>query len=295
MILSVCIVTYQARDYLHECLCSLYENTHLKEIEVTVVDNGSDDGVGEMLAQKFSQARFIQGKTNDGYTRPMNVALRASRGRYLVQLNPDTIILPSALDTLVAFMETHPQIGVCGPKVLNPDGTLQKPCRRGEPRPLAVISYFSGLYKLFPKQKIFGGYLLNYMGEDETHPVAGVSGSCMVIRREVIEQIGYLDEVYFAYQEDADFCSRARAAGWQVYYYPSAQIIHYGGRGGSRVEPYKSIVEWHRSYWIYYRKHLAKDYFFLFNWLYYFLIGLKLGFALLMNSLRKNKYAGPKR
>jgi GT2 family glycosyltransferase len=117
----------------------------------------------------------------------------------------------------------------------------------------------------------------------------------MVIRREVIEQIGYLDEVYFAYQEDADFCSRARTAGWQVYYYPPAQIIHYGGRGGSRVEPYKSIVEWHRSYWIYYRKHLAKDYFFLFNWFYYLLIGLKLGFALLANSLRKNKYAGPKR
>jgi GT2 family glycosyltransferase len=295
MQLSICIVTYQARDYLHESLCSLDENTRLKELEVTVVDNGSSDGVGEMLADEFPQVRFIAGKSNDGYTRPMNVALRASRGRYLVQLNPDTLVFPSAMDKLVEFMDSHPEIGICGPKVLNPDGTLQKPCRRGEPRPLAIISYFIGLYKLFPKQRLFGGYLLNYMGEDETHPVAGVSGSCMVIRRAVVEQIGFLDEIYFAYQEDADLCSRARAAGWQVYYYPAAQIIHYGGRGGSRVEPYKSIIEWHRSYWIYYRKHLAKDYFFLFNWFYYLLILFKLVYSLAANFFRREKFAGPKR
>jgi hypothetical protein len=117
----------------------------------------------------------------------------------------------------------------------------------------------------------------------------------MMIRRELIKHIGYLDEDFFAYQEDTDFCWRAREAGWQVYFLPEAQITHYGGQGGSRVEPFRSIIEWHRSYWIYYRKHLAKDYLFLLNWLYYLLMLLKLGLSLLVNYLRKERYAGPKR
>jgi hypothetical protein len=107
----------------------------------------------------------------------------------------------------------------------------------------------------------------------------------------VIEQIGYLDELFFAYQEDADFCFRARQANWQVMYYPEAQIIHYGGQGGSRVEPYRSIYQWHRSYFLYYRKTFAKDYFFLFNWLYYLAMLFKLLFALLANALRRGKFA----
>jgi GT2 family glycosyltransferase len=117
----------------------------------------------------------------------------------------------------------------------------------------------------------------------------------MLIRRAVIDQIGLLDERFFAYQEDADFCFRAHQAGWQVYYYPGAQIIHYGGQGGSRVEPYRSIIEWHKSYFLYYRKNLARRYFFLFNWFYYLAMLLKLGVALLTNALRRDKYAGSKK
>ena len=136
---------------------------------------------------------------------------------------------------------------------------------------------------------------MTYMDEDAIHPVAGVAGSCMLIRRDLVEQIGYLDELFFAYQEDADYCYRAREVGWQVYYYPVSQIIHYGGRGGSRVHPYRSILEWHKSYWLYYRKNLAKDYFFLFNWMFYLAMILKLSVSLLVNALRREKYAGPHR
>lgn len=260
-----------------------------------MVDNGSKDGVGEMLRREFPQVRFIENECNAGYTRPMNQALRAARGRYLLQLNPDTLIQPQALERLVAFLKAHLDVGVCGPKVLNRDGTLQMACRRGEPRPLAVFSYFLGFSRLFPRSKFFGGYLLNYLPEDEEHEVAGVSGSCMLIRRQVVEQIGYLDERFFAYQEDADYCFRARQAGWRVFYVPQAQIVHFGGQGGSRVEPYRSIVEWHKSYFLYYRKHLQGDYFFLFNWLFYLAMYLKLCWALLVNFLRREKYAGPRR
>jgi GT2 family glycosyltransferase len=293
-VVSVCIVTYQARDMLQDCLHSLAENTDLA-YEVIVVDNGSQDGVDALLAAEFPDVRYSQNESNLGYTRPMNQALKQGCGHYLLQLNPDTLILPEALDRLVSFMDARPEIGVCGPKVLNRDMTLQKSCRRGEPTPLAVFSYFLGLSARFPKSKFLGQYQLNYIDEDETHSVAGVSGSCMLIRREVFDQIGFLDERFFAYQEDADFCRRARQAGWQVYYYPQAQIIHFGGQGGSRIEPYRSIFAWHKAYFQYYRKHLARDYFFLFNWFYYLAMLLKLFASLVVNYFKKDKVISARR
>lgn len=295
--LSICIVSFQTRDLLRDCLQSIAENTQ-RSYEVIVVDNGSQDGTQEMLVQ-WSQERpnltLVQNQENLGYTYPMNQGLRRARGRFLFQLNPDTLILPGALDSLAAFLEANPQAGICGPKVLNRDGTLQKPCRRGEPRPLAMIAYFSGLAKRFPHSQRLNEYLMSYKDEDETHPVAGVSGSCMCIRRAVVEQIGYLDEAFFAYQEDADYCRRARQAGWQVIYFPQAQIVHFGGMGGTRNQPYRSIIAWHRSYYIYYRKHLAGDYFFLFNGLYYLAMAAKLLLALAVNFLRKDKRASTRR
>ena len=154
---------------------------------------------------------------------------------------------------------------------------------------------FFQVIKLFPENKALGGYLLEYEDEDTTTEVVAVSGSCMLIRKEVIDTIGYLDEKFFAYQEDTDFCLRAGQADWEVNYYPEAKIIHYGGQGGSRVEPYRSIIEWHRSYWRLYKKHLAKDYIFLFNWLYYLFMIVKLGGSLVVNLFRSERYAGPKR
>ncbi len=293
--ISICIVTYKARDFLRECLRSIEDTTRRFQYEVIVVDNGSQDGTIELLEDEFPTVSIVQNEVNAGFTRPMNQALEISIGRYLLQLNPDTEVLLDALDKLAAFMDEHPEVGICGPKVLNRDLTLQKSCRRGESRPLAVLSHFLGLAKIFPEDKRFGEYHLTYKDEDEIHQVAGVAGSCMLIRRDVIDQIGFLDERFFAYQEDADLCFRAREAGWKIFYYPEAQVIHYGGQGGSRVHPYRSIYEWHRSYWLYYRKNLAKDYFFLFNWVYYILMLIKLVITLILSVIRREKFAGPRR
>ncbi len=312
--LSICIATLNACDYLRNCLRSIREQssqlhldnsaptapgqpvgTPILNIELIVVDNGSTDGTLAMLQSKYNAVRLIHNDSNLGFARPINQALRASQGRYMLLLNPDTIVLPGAFNELVAYLESHPEVGICGPKVLNRDGTLQKACKRGVSRPWAAFSYFSGLSSLFPKSKFFGGYLLNYLDENEIHEVDGISGSCMLIRRQVIDQIGYLDERFFAYQEDADYCFQAKKRGWKVVYLPSAQIVHFGGQGGSRVQPYRSIYEWHRSYYLYYRKNLAGDYIFLFNWFYYFLMGLKLAVALSANAFRANKFAGPRR
>lgn len=293
--LSICTVTYQARDYLRGCLDSILAHPPALSYEIIASDNHSTDGSLEMLAQEYPQVQVIQNSRNMGFAAPTNQALRRARGRFLLLLNPDTIVHPGAFDRLVEFLQAHPQVGICGPKVLNSDGSLQMPCRRGESRPWAVFSYFLGLSRLFPHSKLFGGYLLNYLPEDEIHAVDGVSGSCMLIRAEVIKRIGYLDERFFAYQEDADFCFRARQAGWEVYYVPTAQITHFGGQGGSRVQPFRSIYEWHRSYWLHYRKNMAGDYFFLFNWLYYLAMAAKLGISLLVNLLRREKFAGSRK
>ena len=299
--ISVCMVALNVRDFIRDCLHSLHQASSSLSIEVIIVDNHSTDGTLEILRSEFLSetsslpVRLVENSQNEGFVRPTNQGMRLAAGRYLLWLNPDTIIHPGALDQLVEFMESHPDVGICGPKVLNRDGSMQKPCRRGVSRPWATFSYFSGLSRLFPNSKLFGGYLLNYMDEDATHEVDGVSGSCMFIRRAVLDQIGYVDEQFFAYQDDADYCFQAQKAGWKIYYVPTARITHFGGQGGSRAQPYRSIYEWHRSYYLYYRKNLSADYFFLFNWLYYSIMLFKLMLALLTNALRKEKYAGPRR
>ena len=274
---------------MKECLVSLFENI-TTDYEIIVVDNGSTDGVEQMLSSEYPSVKLIRNEKNLGYTRPMNQALSQAAGEFLLELNPDTVIFPGALDKLLNFMHSHSNVGICGPKVLNIDGTLQKSCRRGDSRPWAVISYFIGLSALFPSSKFFSQYHMSYLDPDQNLQVDGVSGSCLLIRRQVLDQIGYLDEQFFAYQEDADYCLRAREAGWQVYYVPEAQIKHYGGLGGSLVKPWLSIIEWHKAYFLLYRKHFAKDYFIILNWLYYLAMICKLLLALFAILARKGKF-----
>lgn len=292
MEISICIVTFNACERLGECLRSLAQYPPRGAYEIIVVDNASSDDTLAMLANEFPQVRVIPNTRNEGYTRPLNQALKAARGEYLAPLNPDTLLTEYLFDPLLAFMATHPQAGIVTPKVLNQDGTLQLQCRRGEARPLEVFGYFLHLDRQFPKNKKLGGYLMRWLPENEIAEVPAVSGSCMLIRREAIEQVGFFDEDYYAYQEDADLCFRARKAGWKVFYVPTSAVVHFGGEGGSAVKPFQGVYQWHRSYYLYYKKHLAKDYCFLFNRFYYSMMALKLAWALLITFLRKKKVVG---
>ena len=295
MDVTICIVSYQTRNLLRDCLNSIFDTAGSLSFEVIVVDNHSDDGTVEMVNAEFPGVRLLVNDHNAGYTRPNNQAMRESKGRYIVLLNPDTVVKPKAIAGLFGFLEVNPQIGIVGPKVLNRDGTLQKQCRRSEARPWDSFCYFSGLSRLFPHDRRFAGYLMTYLDENMTHEAEAVSGSCMMIRRQVIEQIGYQDENFFAYQEDTDYCRRARLAGWKVFYNPLAQITHYGGEGGSNVQPFRSIIEWHRSYYLYYRKHFARDYFFAFNSIYYLGMLIKLGLSLFVNLFLRKKVVGTRK
>jgi GT2 family glycosyltransferase len=288
-------VSYHSREVLKNCLDSLDVNHPKASYETIVVDNHSTDGSVEMLKRSYPDIILISLQMDESYTRAMNQALKTAQGQILIQLNPDTVIKPGVWDALTDFMDSHVEIGICTPKVLNRDGTLQKQCRRSAAGPWDTFCYMIGLSRLFPKNRRFAGYLMTYLDEDISHPCDAVSGSCMLIRREVINTIGYLDESFYAYQEDSDLCFRARQAGFQVYYVPLGQIIHYGGQGGSLVHARRSIYEWHRSYWIYYRKHFAPRRLFIVNWLVYIGIGIRLVLKMGVSLVKRQDYIGSRK
>jgi GT2 family glycosyltransferase len=290
--IGICIVTRGSKEKVVACLKSLFEQTQTLEIDVVVVDNDSRDGTVEEIQSQFPKIHLIGNNKNLGYSKAVNQGLKILNARYLVLLNPDAIVLNQALDRLVKFMDENSEVGICAPKVLNQDGTVQYQSRRGEPRPWNVFSYFLGLSKLFPKDPRFSGYLLTYLDDNTVNEVDAVSGSCMLIRNEVVTEIGYLDERYFAYQEDTDYCIHARQAGWKVCYVPTAEVLHYGGRGGSNINPYFGVYHWHRSYYLYYRKNLAKDYPFWFHPLYYFGMLVKFVFNVVGLFFSRDKTVG---
>lgn len=296
MDISFNIVTYNSFGPLKICLDSLISSLGSGlDYEITIIDNGSEDKTVEFIEENYPDIVLIKNNRNFGYTKAMNQGLRISKGKYSVQLNPDVSVPHNTFQQLSDWLDDHPDVGICIPKVLNQDGSFQRQCRRGFARPLEVVSYFLKLDKLFPNNKKLGNYVKTYLPEDEIVEVDAVSGSCMMIRKEVIEEIGYLDERFFAYQEDTDFCFRAKNAGWKVYYLPIATVTHLGGRGGSRSNPFRGIFEWHKSYYLYYNKNLAKDYFFLVNWFMYLMVGLKLAFSLIGAIFSKEKVVGTKK
>ncbi len=293
--LGICIVIRESKEEILACLDSVYQQTPNLDFDIVVVDNASTDGALDEIRARFPSVQTLRNEANLGYSRAVNQGLKMLNARYYLLLNPDALIMESAIEKMIRFMEETPQAGIAIPKVLNRDGTLQAQCRRGEARPGEVFSYFLGLDRLFPNDPRFNGYLLRHIDNNAIHEVKAVSGSAMFIRRAVIEQIGYLDERYFAYQEDSDYCLRARLAGWKVCYAPVAEVIHYGGRGGSHANPYFGVYQWHRSYYLYYRKHFAKDYPFWFHPLYYAAMLAKMLLNLMVLLISREKVVGTRK
>ncbi|HPR34583.1 MAG TPA: glycosyltransferase family 2 protein [Anaerolineaceae bacterium] len=286
MDLSICLVPLNALYYLEPLLASIEQYSSGLTYEVIVVDNGSTDGTTDWIKEHHPEISLTRNQANLGFTRGNNQAMEMAKGDFILLLNPDTFLTEDCFGPQLDFLRENPDIGITIPKVLNADGSFQQQSRRGDARPIEVFGYFLKLGKLFPQNKAFNGYLQSWLPEDEVAEVKAVSGSCMFIKREVYEKIGGLDERFFAYQEDSDYCLRARQAGWKVMYVPLSSIIHYAGEGGSKNNPYHSIFQWHRSYYLYYRKHFSREHFFLFNWFYYLVMIAKLLFAWLKRFVR---------
>ncbi len=284
--LSVVILNYNTRDLLRACLRSVLASRGLYGLQVIVVDNVSTDGSADMVAAEFPSVVLVCSAENRGFANGNNQGLRIAEGRYCLLLNPDTEVPPDGLAKLVAFMDGHPEVGACGPKLVRADGSLDLACRRSFPTPAVSFYRLTGLSRLFPRSPRFARYNLTYLDENELAEVDSVVGACMMVRREAMEQVGLLDETYFMYGEDLDWAYRMKAAGWKVYYNPAVTVLHYK-RESSRQRPVKTIVEFYRAMLIFHRKHFAPRTFFLLNWLIVLGIYVRGGLALALNVVRR--------
>jgi GT2 family glycosyltransferase len=256
--IAIIIISFNVEKLLKECLDSIYRETKSARFEIWVIDNNSRDNSVQMLKQSFPEVRLIENDENLGFTRANNQAIRRCQSDYVLLLNPDTLIQEGTIDKMVRFMDEHPDVGVSGCRVLNEDGSLQLACRRSIPSPSVAFFRLTGLSRLFPRSKVMAKYNLTYLDPMQTHEVDAVSGAFLLIRREVIDKIGLLDETFWIYGEDIDWCIRAKRAGWKVMYYPEARILHYKGVGCS-TNNRKTSYEFYRAMYLFHKKHFAKD------------------------------------
>ncbi len=264
--LAIVVLNYNTCALLRDCLNSLLQSQGPMRYHICVVDNASNDGSVAMVRTEFPTVHLIVNPTNIGYSAGNNVGLRwfgfsdnptavaeQSLPRYALLLNPDTVVPPNTLAEMIAFMDLHPEIGVAGPRVRRPDGSLDRSCRRSFPTPAVSFYRQIGLSRLFPKSKRFNAYNLEYIAEDAVHPVDSVVGAYMQLRSAAIQQVGLLDEAFFMYGEDLDWAKRIKDAGWQVWYNGRSEITHVKAAASSQSS--KARIDFYEAMWIFYRKH----------------------------------------
>jgi len=256
--LLVVILSWNVRDLLRQCLESVASGRPLSAnyppltTEIIVVDNASSDGSVEMVRAEFPAVRLIANQTNRGYTGGNNDGIAAATGRYVMILNPDTRVLADALAAMVGYADAHPDVGVVGPQLLNPDGSVQS-SRRRFPTLMTGLFESTWLQPLAPRDVMRRYYVLD-RPDDMIQEVDWLFGACFLVRREMIQQVGVLDEGFFMYSEEMDWCRRIRQAGWKVVYLPEAQVIHYGGKSSDQVAAQRHIY-FQTSKVRYFRKH----------------------------------------
>jgi len=253
--LSIVIVNWNVRDLLRDCLESVYAGwqTDSDALEVIVVDNASSDGSSAMIRAEFPQVVLIENCDNVGFTVGNNQAIELARGRYVMLLNPDTEVLGEAPRTMVRYMDDHPEVGVVAPKLLNPDGTVQ-PSRRQFPILATAFLESTVLQQWWPDNKVLRAYYMQDTSDAKTQEIDWGVGACLTVRRETIEQVGLLDESFFMYSEEMDWCYRIKQAGWHIVYLPTAEVTHYGGQSSKQVIAAQHI-HFQRSKIRFFRKH----------------------------------------
>lgn len=256
---SVIIVSWNVKDWLRICLQSLRRHTRQTTYEVFVVDNGSQDGSAEMVETEFPDVHLLRNEANVGFARASNQAIIDSQGKYIVLLNPDTFVRDDALSRMVGFLDDRPGIGALGCKVLTAEGEIDLRCARRFPTLQSELFELTRLSFRFPDNRLFGRYLMSYWDHGDTREVEALSGACMMVRRQAVEEVGLLDETFFLYGEDIDWCYRLKRAGWAIVYYSEAEIVHIGGQSSQQVKE-EMGVERFRSGYRFFRKHRGPGY-----------------------------------
>lgn len=263
--LGIVILNWNTSALLARCLETVFASEGDFSYRVIVVDNASDDDSAAMVRDRFPQAELIVSPINGGYPYGNNLGLRAlgfsdSAGpaapdapRYALLLNPDTEVPPDALYQMIHYMDSRPDVGAAGPRLVLPDGSLDLACRRSFPSPQVSLYRFIGLSKLFPHSPRFGRYNMTFVDPDQEIEVDSVVGAYMQVRRQAIEAVGLLDETFFMYGEDLDWAYRIKAAGWKIMYHPHVTVKHVK-RAASR-QSQRAQFEFQRAMLIFYRKH----------------------------------------
>jgi O-antigen biosynthesis protein len=257
MKLSVIIVNYNVKHFLEQCLFSVRNASRKLDCEVFVVDNNSVDGSVPMVREKFPEVKLIANNDNRGFSKANNQAIKKSTGEYVLLLNPDTIVEDDTFEKVVNFMDSHPDAGGLGVKMVDGKGKFLPESKRGLPKPSVAFYKIFGLSRLFPKSKVFGKYHLTYLDMDEIHKVDVLSGAFMLIRKTLLNKIGGLDEAYFMYGEDIDLSYRITLEGYNNYYFPETRIIHYKGES-TKKSSINYVLVFYQAMIIFAGKHFSQ-------------------------------------
>ncbi len=289
------IVNYNVRDLLRQSLRSIERSLAGILSEVIVVDNNSVDGSVGMLAEEFPNITVIANRVNLGFSVANNQGMRQATGKYFFILNPDTIVEEDTIKVLIDFMETRPDAGATGCRILNPDGTFALESRRSFPTPAVAFYRMTGLSRLFPRSRIFGRYNLTFLPENQTSAVDALSGSCMFLRSAALicskdtdttrGEAGLFDEDFFMYGEDLDLCYRIQKAGWQIYYTPDTQIIHYKGESTKKGD-LRYVRLFYGAMVRFAQKHLSEEYPKAFLWVLHLAVIARGSITVLGNALQ---------
>ncbi len=241
--LSIIIVNYNVRHFLEQCLCSVQKAIRNINAEIVVVDNSSVDNSIAYLKPQFQAVKFLANDTNLGFAKACNQGLRLSSGKYILFLNPDTIVTEDCFEKSISFLDSHPEAGALGIKMIDGSGKFLKESRRSFPLPLTSLYKLFGLSKLFPRSPVFSKYHLGHLDENEDHEVDVLAGAFFMVKKEVLEKIGSFDESFFMYGEDVDLSYRVQKSGYKNFYFAQSSIIHFKGESTRKIE-YSNKLLW---------------------------------------------------
>ncbi|MDK2941067.1 MAG: hypothetical protein PWP56_580 [Acetobacterium sp.] len=267
MDLSIIIVNYKTEELTSNCIDSIIKsNTKGLSYEIILVDNASEDGSVEAIKMRFPEVKVIENHENLGFSKANNIGMEVSKGEFLLLLNSDTIVELNTLKGAIAFISNHKHIGALGCKILLPSGKLDPACKRSFPTPLNGLYHSLNLDMAFPESTRFGAYNLTYVDENKTCSIDCIMGAFMLVPRAVIDVVGMLDEDFFMYGEDIDWCYRIKQAGYQIIYYPEVRIFHHKKASGIGKRNPKVIAAFYDSMIIFYNKHYQHKYNGLTRW-----------------------------
>lgn len=286
--LSVIIVNYNVKHFLEQCLHSVYNALKKLDAEVFVVDNNSVDGSVSLVKQKFPQVKLIENNVNTGFSVANNQAIKVASGKYILLLNPDTIVQEDTFEKVVAFMDQHPDAGGLGIKMVDGKGNFLPESKRGLPTPAVAFYKIFGLAKLLPNSKRFGQYHLTYLDKNKNHEVDILSGAFMLMRKEALDKVGLLDETFFMYGEDVDLSYRITQGGYKNYYFAESSIIHYKGES-TKKSSVNYVVVFYKAMAIFAKKHFKNKGAGTFIFLIYLAIYLR-AFAAIVSRMIKQLF-----